>query len=140
MKELVLIRLNQNDKQTIGTLMVKENDKVLGMWPTVELPWNDNKHNISCIPTGVYQCSLYHSSHLGETLHIENVPERTGILIHIANAVQELRGCVGIGKFVKYINSDNYIDVASSKLAMRELLNIIKLDKFDHIRLTIKQI
>jgi hypothetical protein len=42
---------------------------------------------------------MAYSNHFKRILpHIENVPNRTDILLHPANTVEELRGCVGLGK------------------------------------------
>lgn len=62
---------------------------------TIELPWRDNKRNISCIPEGAY--SLVKRMHFrhGLQLAVVNVPNREAILIHPANfALRELQGCI----------------------------------------------
>ena len=62
---------------------------------TIELPWEENLRNISCIPEGDYLLGLRHTERLGDHLVIEDVPGRQGILIHPANdAKKELRGCI----------------------------------------------
>lgn len=62
---------------------------------TIELVWLQNKRNRSCIPEGVYPLQLRYSSKFQWHLHVQEVPERTLILIHPANdAQQELRGCI----------------------------------------------
>ena len=72
----------------------------------IELPWLDNKRNISCIPEGEYTLKPRFSEKFKHHLLVENVPKRSLILIHTANdAKKELRGCLapvstltGIGK------------------------------------------
>ncbi|WP_298366044.1 DUF5675 family protein [uncultured Lutibacter sp.] len=72
----------------------------------IELPWLDNKLNISCIPEGVYTLKPRYSEKFKHHLLVENVPGRSLILIHPANdAKKELKGCLapvstltGIGK------------------------------------------
>lgn len=62
---------------------------------TIELPWRDNKPEISCIPEGTYDLSLRTSQRYGEHLHVLGVPERKWILFHPANiALKELKGCI----------------------------------------------
>jgi len=62
---------------------------------SIELPWENNAHGISCIPEGTYECEKHISEHLGNTLHVMNVPNRDAILIHGANnAKKELLGCI----------------------------------------------
>ena len=73
---------------------------------TIELPWKDNKHVVSCIPEGRYALYKRYSPRLGWHLQVMDVPGRRWILIHPANdAATELQGCIapvacltGIGK------------------------------------------
>lgn len=73
---------------------------------TIELPWLDNKKQISCIPEGVYNLKPRFSEKHKHHLMLENVPGRNLILVHPANdAKQELLGCIapvghliGVGK------------------------------------------
>lgn len=72
----------------------------------IELPWKNNKRNISCIPEGVYRLKARFSEKFKHHLLVEGVPGRSLILIHPANdAKRDLRGCIapvtqltGIGK------------------------------------------
>jgi len=88
---------------------------------TLELPWKDNQHDISCIPNGTYVCKRVPiPSHLKwmenwgyKTIwEITNVPGRVGIFIHIANKPEEIKGCVAVGMSI----STDY--VGHSKLGM----------------------
>ena len=66
---------------------------------TLELPWKDNTPLISCIPDGRYRLIWTKSPRLKrETLRVVGVPGRSGILIHPANHVEELLGCIAVGK------------------------------------------
>lgn len=73
---------------------------------SIELPWLDNRRNISCIPEGTYPLSKRYSKRFGWHILVIAVPQRSGILFHPANDAQkELRGCIapvskltGIGK------------------------------------------
>lgn len=64
---------------------------------TLELPWKDNKQNVSCIPEGEYSCRGEEHEHLGKCFRLEGVTGRVGILIHAANHVRELNGCIAPG-------------------------------------------
>ncbi|MBL4559386.1 MAG: hypothetical protein JKX79_00230 [Labilibaculum sp.] len=80
------------------------NQKFLGF--VIELPWLENKRSISCIPEGIYNLKPRFSEKFKHHLQLENVSDRSLILIHPANNAQkELRGCLapvtkltGIGK------------------------------------------
>ena len=80
------------------------NNRFLGF--VIELPWQDNKKQQSCIPEGSYILKARFSEKFKHHLQLENVPGRSLILIHPANdANKELLGCLapvssltGIGK------------------------------------------
>lgn len=62
---------------------------------TIELPWQDNRPRVSCIPEGTYRVGAGYSRRLGKVLLIDQVPGRSGILMHPANdALRELKGCI----------------------------------------------
>jgi hypothetical protein len=73
---------------------------------TIELPWNNNTKSKSCVPEGTYFLKARFSKKFRHHLVLENVDQRSLILIHAANnAKVELRGCIapvtyltGIGK------------------------------------------
>jgi hypothetical protein len=74
---------------------------------TIELPWNNNTKSKSCvIPEGTYFLKARFSKKFRHHLVLENVDQRSLILIHAANdATLELKGCIapvtyltGIGK------------------------------------------
>lgn len=73
---------------------------------TVERPWLNNQPRVSCIPDGNYTASWYNSPKFGRTLALVGgtvslfpAPnaQRSAILIHQANTMDELQGCVGVG-------------------------------------------
>ncbi len=62
---------------------------------TIELPWLNNKTQVSCIPEGKYELMKRCSARFGWHLQVMNVKNRAMILIHPANdAKKELRGCI----------------------------------------------
>jgi hypothetical protein len=62
---------------------------------TIELPWHNNDHGISCIPEGRYHLAKRNTVKFGNHLLVENVQGRSFILIHPANdALKELLGCI----------------------------------------------
>lgn len=64
---------------------------------TLELPWLDNKNNISCIPEGTYSVIAYQSPTKGDVWLIQHVPDRTMIEMHSCNETDQLLGCIGLG-------------------------------------------
>ena len=89
---------------------------------TIELPWKDNQKGISCIPEGICPVFNHTSPNLGECMWVKHVPDRSEILIHAANFVSELRGCIAPGMKQADINRDGIIDNVRSKKALQKLL------------------
>ena len=65
---------------------------------TVERPWLDNQQNVSCIPTGVYKLGRVDSPKFGPgTWEIQDVPNRSNILLHAGNTQNDVSGCLAVG-------------------------------------------
>lgn len=77
---MILLRGASDDEGTAGYL-VWGNDYI----HTIELPWRDNRPNLSCIPAGKYTVRMRHSPKYGKVYHVENVQDRTHILLHHGN-------------------------------------------------------
>lgn len=74
---------------------------------TLELPWRDNRNDISCIPSGQYVCRITKSPRFKRDMYlVEGVQGRFGIRIHSANLAGDttkglrshLNGCIAIGE------------------------------------------
>ena len=103
---------------------------------TIELPWNDNKRNISCIPEGVYEIEPRFSKRFKHHLILKAVKGRSFILFHPANdALKELQGCIAPVTYLSGIGKGVY-----SKDAMQKLLSLVyqAKDRKETILLTIK--
>lgn len=61
---------------------------------TIELDWKDNNRNISCIPRGIYSANEHFSKKFKNTIIVNNVPNRSGILIHSGNSYLDIQGCI----------------------------------------------
>lgn len=121
---LLLNRYDHDDNQTIGQLFLLDSDKnILAKWDTLELPWLNNQRRISCIPLGTYKARKHKSPKFGRTLWVQDVPNRSEILIHSGNYHTQILGCILIGKDLKDINKDGYLDVTRSRVAMKELMD-----------------
>ena len=101
-KEIPLYRITTGDQGTRG-LLIDRGFKCC----TLELPWRNNKRNYSCIPDGIYDCKYVLSGKFGWCYHIQNVPNRNGILIHSGNLAGDRTkgfrtdsyGCILPGKY-----------------------------------------
>lgn len=100
METAYLIR-NYHKDHTAGIFTLTDGNKVLFTCNTMELPDRGNERRVSCIPTGTYKVVPYSSPKFKSAYHILNVPNRDAILIHPANTVADLLGCIGVGIFSK---------------------------------------
>lgn len=128
---LVSIKRNPSDqKETIGILSVVKNG-ISFLCHTLELAWLNNQQNISCIPTGTYQVKWMITSHFPHGVYqIQNVPNRTGIDIHIGNYYSQLLGCIALGMKLADINKDGEIDVTSSTIAVNTFNSLMNKEDF----------
>lgn len=128
--KLLLLR-SYHEKGTNGELFV--NDKLFCY--TIELPWKNNRKNVSCITPGTYDLVKRNSENHGDHLLLENVPNRSLILIHTANnALEELRGCIAP---VTVLTGQGCGD--SSRAAFRPLIKMVyqALAKKQPVKITI---
>lgn len=66
---------------------------------TTERPWLDNKPRESCIPAGLYSCVKFSGEKYKDVWELQNVPNRSAILIHQGNvAMKDSLGCILVGK------------------------------------------
>ena len=88
MKSVILKRYESGDHGSFGFL-IGPGFKL----HVIELPWRDNRSNLSCIPAGKYRCELVRSPRFGVVYHVKNVPGRSHVLIHSGNyAGDSLKG------------------------------------------------
>ena len=125
----VINRLKDNDeRQSLGHFILYDNEKIVFECKTLELPDKSNKRNISRIPKGKYRCILRYSEKFQWHYHVENVKDRTWILIHFGNTYNDIRGCILLGSDFKDINNDGSLDVINSKQTLSYLLDIAPKD------------
>jgi len=78
---LRLTRLADNGYQTLSIMEVlDESGNTLYALPTVELSWDDNKNNVSCIPTGTYNVASRVSPKYGDCFIISELNDRNEII------------------------------------------------------------
>lgn len=125
--EVILYRFKTSNQGTIGLWLDPLLDTTIY---SLELPWYNNRNNISCIPHGKYICEIVKSPKFGKVYHIKNVPSRQHILIHPANLAgatsfgykTHLQGCIALGlKYGKLYKQDA---IFSSKPAINKLMTL----------------
>jgi Family of unknown function (DUF5675) len=144
MREFLLERFCYSEMGTFGIIQ-DSNFKSY----TVEDPWKNNAKNISCIPEGVYQCKRTSRPKHGNTfviinedLGIAEYPKpgmRDSCLIHVANTILDVEGCIGLGNTLGCLGS-NWAVLASGTIpdgAVRRFMQYMEGE--DEFQLTIVQ-
>lgn len=117
----VLTRLSDNGTQTLGRLVLYNNLDDVFNCTTLELSFNANLKNISCIPTGTYKVTPRYSKKYDNHYLVNDVIGRDYILIHVANYYYDLKGCIGVGSDFYDINKDGEHDITSSRATLKKL-------------------
>ena len=123
---LILERFDQNEHRTFGRLIGFESpgcpfDQGSDLGFTLEEPWRDNKHDISCIPAGKYPIRRYWSSKRGLCIAVDDVPGRDLIRIHRGNTLVDTEGCILVGKTISDYTGAGRIQY--SRLALNAILS-----------------
>jgi hypothetical protein len=137
MFQAFLNRIKPLDNQTLGILNFYDDLEEVFSCKTVELPYRANLRCISSINTGVYTVQRRWSEAHKEHLHIMDVKGRTLILIHVANYVRELLGCVAVGEKFADIDGDGTIDITSSRKTLDIILSLMIERNITEFQLTI---
>lgn len=117
--------------QTLGRLIIFQGKDILLKVLTLELPDLGNQKRISCIPEGKYKVHRIYSPKFGTCFHVQDVPGRTGILIHKGNYTKDTSGCILVGMNHIDIDGDGNKDVSDSTTAMNKLLATITDNEFE---------
>ena len=96
-----IFRLMRSDQGTLGKLYYSNFSCY-----TLELPWRDNKRNISCIPAGEYDSKIRISPKFGKVYWLTEVENRSFILMHSGNWAGDVEkkfkshvnGCILLGQ------------------------------------------
>ena len=116
---LTLVRVGQSDRGTFGVLRYEDVPFAL----TLELPWKDNAPNESCIPTGQYICRRTRSPKFGETFSVTSVPDRTNILFHKGNTIEDTAGCILVAE--EFSGTFDHPTIVSSERGFSEFMALL---------------
>lgn len=112
---------------------------------TIERPWVNNQRMVSCIPEGDYTLRWHNSPTFGRVLAfvgngvtIAPGPDskRSAILIHAANTIDDLKGCIGLGTTLGFYRSK--WAVLNSKPTV-EKFNAL-MEQYNNVPISIRQI
>ena len=144
---MLILKRTYKENYTKGELKIKD----YANFDFLELTYNNNKKDISCIPEDEYLVKCHNSPKFGKCLKVFNAGKkevigRTDILIHSGNAVADFtfynslkqmtkykcdsKGCllVGFGFFeVKDIEDKEQAYITGSRKALNFLYNYIEM-------------
>lgn len=126
MKAIYLLRRASLPDRTLGKLLVFDGISLQAHFSTLEPPWKNNRPKESCIPIGEYLVKPRTSPKFGDHLIVEDVPNRSFILVHRGNFRDSTEGCILIGMNHQDIDNDGTLDVSSSRAAMALLLQFVR--------------
>lgn len=129
-----LIRNFEGNIQTLGTMVVFDDFTKVYECKTLELPWKENKRNISCIPKGSYivrkRKAEESPSRAYDHFMVQDVPNRSYILWHAGNYNTDIKGCILMGQYYLDLNKDGQLDVVKTKYTIDLLYRILP-DEFE---------
>src|SRR5262249_5463103 len=126
MKLIELVRVGQSNRGTFGAMRYNQ----VAFVATCERPWVDNQQSISCIPAGRYRCRRIRSPKFGDTYEVTNVPNRTHILFHCGNDVEDTEGCILVGE--EFSGTWDHPMLVASQRGFGELMKLLDKDpEFD---------
>ena len=117
---LELVRVGQSNRGTFGVLRYEQIPFAL----TLERPWVDNKANVSCIPAGLYTCQRVRSPKFGDTFEVMDVPNRSNVLLHKGNTLDDTHGCILVAE--EFSGTFNHPMLASSARGFGELMQLME--------------
>lgn len=115
-----------HDKCTTGVFVAHSSEgKILLSCNFLELPWQDNQRNVSCIPEGEYIVEQRESKRFGLHYHVKDVPGRSGILQHPGNYTHQIQGCQLPGQRLTDLNDDGIPDIIETRLTLNHMLQLL---------------
>ena len=86
--------------------------------------------DIPIIPLGTYECTLYESPKHGDVYMLKDVPGHTFVEIHVANVMQDLEGCIGLGKYFTSMSTRKTMGrimwaISDSAKTVREFMHVM---------------
>jgi hypothetical protein len=134
MRTFNLVRQETGDEGTFGTITSEPQVPYSNFTcKTAELPWRDNKSNVSCLPVGSYMCEWDWSEKRKRNVYFirENFPDRDAFQIHSGNFVgdvlkglkSDVEGCILLGK--KLASMGGQKAIIDSRLAVGEFESLL---------------
>lgn len=127
-----ITRIEESEQGTFGVMTICGQ----AFCVTLERPDELNKANISSIPAGQYICKKVSSPKFGKTFEITNVPDRSHVLMHAGNRIENTKGCVILAQYFGKLHGNRA--VLNSGATFREFMEIM--GGFIYLSLVIKEV
>lgn len=125
MKKVKIQRAWSDSRATLGMLTIE------GVFHNpffiLENPLRDTKVD-SRIPAGTYTCKPYSGTKYKDVYILENVPDRSAILMHWGNFEKDTEGCILIGESAGMMQ--NQPAIMNSKVAFKMFSDLIGKNPF----------
>jgi hypothetical protein len=135
--EIKIKRTYRPTSTTGDGFVLNEKGELVFEFHTLELPWKDNQHNISCIPEGEYMVLKMPptAKRKYQYFWVQDVPDRSSILFHPGNYTHDILGCILPGESFADMDNDNIIDIINTTATLK-ILTALMPEKF---KLTIEK-
>lgn len=137
MKNTVIITRKYDKNQTYGTLVARRGNKVFTC-KTLELKWNNNMRNASCIPEGVYTAAYtYWPAKKRYNYLLAGIPGRSGVFIHSGNYAfkktgkADITGCILLGVSYNDLNGDGVLDITTTVVTIDAFQKFMNKEPFE---------
>lgn len=124
MQKVILRREILSNKAVLGVMELNNKE----ICRTLENPWLNNEPFVSCIPCGKYIAKKYSSQKYKDVWEVQDVSNRSKILIHIGNTEKDTQGCILVGKNWGFLGDE--LAVLSSTPTLNKIRNILN-DEFE---------
>ena len=125
-----LIRLEENDRYgTFGIIKINKQVFSVCLEPSDLL----NTPFKGSIPAQQYFCKKHYSPRFHHTYKVLDVPERSDVLFHPLNIVEETAGCIGLAQYWGKLRGDRA--VLNSGATFRKFMDIM--EPYERFHLTI---
>lgn len=116
---VTVTRIGEFQNATFGVLSIEGRP----LFVTLEDAWRNNEKMVSCIPKGKYKLTAHTSPKFGKCYLVNDVPNRSHILIHAGNTHHDTLGCILIGQM---FNPDGQqSSILQSRSAMQKFMQLM---------------
>ncbi len=130
----IIYRFEQTDKGTVSANLINTGDDSFNQFGyNIELPYLDNRRSVSCVPSGIYTFQKIVRPNGDEAIEILNVPNRTHILAHSGNYMQDTGGCILPNISYSYTKDTRTPYGIASKPQVKQLLRALPTKGIVHI-------